>query len=85
MILPTQVNIWVQVRKLPFEFRCYKYAKSVAQLAGDLVHFEDLELENTELEGQFVRIRVQIDINKPLLSGFFLKRDELKPTWVSFK
>lgn len=23
----TKINIWVQVRRLPFEFRCYEYAK----------------------------------------------------------
>lgn len=82
----TKINIWVQVRRLPFEFRNYTYGSMLAAKAGDLV---EMKAENfarrNALTGQFVRVRIQLDTTKPVCPGVFLKRDGRKPVWISFK
>lgn len=82
----SKLNIWVQIRRLPFEFRCYRYAKGVAQFAGDLVCTDDHEGNKWNQFGhQYVRVRLRVDSNTPMVPGLFLKRPNQKPTWISFK
>lgn len=82
----TKLNVWVQVRRLPFEFRCHKFAKGIAKCAGDLVKMEGMvDSDVPDFGNQYVRVRVQIDHTKPLVNGCFLKRPDRKPVWICFK
>lgn len=82
----SKINIWVQVKGLPFEFWCYQYAKEIAKYIGGAV--DERVPGNSKVDesyGQFVKVRVQLDVHKPILPGVFLKRITRKPTWVAFK
>lgn len=75
------INIWVQLQRLPYELRSFHKAKSLAELAGKIKHTE----EETQMGGEFVRFRIELDTTKPILPGFFLQRLGRKHTWISLK
>lgn len=80
------INVWVQVRRLPFEFRCYKYAKDIVKFAGEVVENISTDDQNEEVFcGQFVRIKIRLDVSKPILPGLFLRREDRNPVWIAFK
>lgn len=82
----TKVYIWAQIRRLPFELRCFKYAKSMAKYAGCVVENDEVQTnQGTDYCSNFVRVRLQIDLNKPLVPCLFLKRPNRKPAWIPFK
>lgn len=76
----TKFNIWVQVRRLPFEFRNYKYVSMLTTYAGELIENDpENTIKKTDFGGQFVRIRVLLDTTKPICPSLFLKRRNRKP------
>lgn len=82
----TKINIWVQIRRLPFQIRCFKYASMLASYAGDLIGNDSVNNPKlTEFSGQFVRIRVLLNRTKPICPGLFLQRENRKPVWFTFK
>lgn len=39
----------------------------------------------TDFEGQFVKVKILLDTRKPVCPGVFLRRQNRKPVWLSFK
>ncbi|KAF7127011.1 hypothetical protein RHSIM_Rhsim11G0149500 [Rhododendron simsii] len=74
---------WVQIQGLPLGFLNVKSGLKIAEAIGEIIAVEDPEgrgkLQN------FIRVRVWVDITKPLKKGFFLKRPEEEDLWVKFK
>ncbi|KAJ1441005.1 Zinc knuckle CX2CX4HX4C [Sesbania bispinosa] len=56
----------------------------VAQLLGEIVTIESPFLGDTLLRS-FLRVRVMIDIRKPLITGFWLPRKHLPRAWISIR
>lgn len=57
---------WVQIHDLPFSFMSNEVAFSIKESLGDVIPTKDL----SELSGSnFMRVRVAIDITKPLCRG----------------
>ncbi|KAL9675546.1 hypothetical protein QQ045_003748 [Rhodiola kirilowii] len=54
------------------------------KLAGNIGKF--IKVGQSESEGarkRFIRVRVEIEIDKPLVTGFFLRRQNRDPLWVN--
>uniref|UniRef100_A0A803NL06 DUF4283 domain-containing protein n=1 Tax=Cannabis sativa TaxID=3483 RepID=A0A803NL06_CANSA len=61
------VPFWVQIHSIPFEFRSPHLAQFVAKDLGDLIEIHKATL--LEISGPFLRIRVLLDITKPIRRG----------------
>ncbi|KAF5471635.1 hypothetical protein F2P56_008413 [Juglans regia] len=78
----TKASFWVRIHDLPLAARSVE----VGQLIGkSLGHMEDIDLIDGEIAwGEFMRIRVCIDITKSLLRGKKLCIGSRTPYWVRF-
>ncbi|KAJ1382959.1 Zinc finger, CCHC-type [Sesbania bispinosa] len=78
------VSFWIQLHGLPLEYMNTRNAIKVAKLLGEVV-----SVENTLVEGHllrpFMRVRVQVNIKKPLVTGFWLLRKDLPKKWIFIK
>ena len=76
------VTFSVQVHDIPIRFRNKQVAERICEAIGKVnVRFDDNESEG---DG-FIRIRVTIDVSKPLCQGRVISLDSGKELWVPFK
>ena len=78
----SKVTFWVQVHNLPIRFRTRKIAEQLCELIGTVT--KGIDEEETEGEN-FMRVRVTLDISKPLCRGRVISLDSGKELWVPFK
>lgn len=73
----TKLNIWVQLHKLPFELRNNTFGKKLAGVAGKVRHIIGLyQSTKNRYGGEFLKFRIEIDVMKPIVLGFFLQRQD---------
>ncbi|GMP29158.1 hypothetical protein CsSME_00004391 [Camellia sinensis var. sinensis] len=79
----TRALFWVQVINLPL----ISMTRAVGVLIGNcLGRFVDMELSEEGVAwGKYLRIRVSIDIAKPLRRGMHIALGSSQPVWVSFR
>ena len=76
------VTFWAQVYDIPIRFRNKRVAERICEAIGKVnVRFDDNESKGDA----FIRIRVTIDISKPLCRGRVISLDSVKELWVPFK
>ncbi|XP_030936213.1 uncharacterized protein At4g02000-like [Quercus lobata] len=75
-------TFWVQIHDLPIRFRSRRVAEKICEGIGKVNAMSD---ENESEGDGFVRIRVTIDVSKPLCCGRVISLDSGKELWVSFK
>ena len=75
-------TFWVQVHDLPVRFRTRMIAERLCEVIGTVNKGTGEE----EIEGDnFMRVRVTLDISKPLCRGRVISLDSGKEIWVPFK
>ena len=75
-------TFWVQVHDLPFSLLTRKVALSLRATLGTVIKHVD----NSEMQrGNFVLVRVMVDISKPLSRGWLVSWDQDKEGWVSYR
>lgn len=78
------VPFWVQLHGLPLGTMTTKNAVKLMEQLGEIV-----EVENPLIDGQllrsFMRVRVQLDITQPLVTGCWVPRKDLPKVWIVFK
>ncbi|XP_058185666.1 uncharacterized protein At4g02000-like [Rhododendron vialii] len=74
---------WVQIQGLPFCFLNAKSGLKIAEALGEVIAVADPEKERKLMK--FIRVRVWVDITKPLKRGFFLRRPGEENLWVKFR
>ncbi|KAF7138348.1 hypothetical protein RHSIM_Rhsim07G0162600 [Rhododendron simsii] len=74
---------WVQIHGLPLGYLNVKTGSAIAESFGDVIAVEDPG-ERGRL-ANYLRIRVWLDVSKPLKKGFFLRRPKEDDLWVKFK
>lgn len=75
-------RFWVQVHDLPPHRMIQEVVEALCQLLGQIIPSPD----KTKVEGgNFMRVRVELDITKPLCRGRKVTFGEGKDGWVSFK
>ena len=77
-----KVAFWVQVYDIPLRFRNKEIAEQICEMVGTILH--PCEATDNE-EGSFIRVRVLVDISKPVCRGRRISLDDGKAHWVSFK
>ena len=76
------VAFWVQVYDIPLRFRNKDVAEQICEIVGTIIHpSTDSDYEG----GSFIRVRVMVDISKPLCRGRRISLEDGKTHWVSFK
>ncbi|KAJ1382435.1 Zinc knuckle CX2CX4HX4C [Sesbania bispinosa] len=78
------VKFWIQLHGLPLEFMNVKNACKIAQKIGSVISVEDPFVEG-QLLRPFFKVKVEVNIKKPLLTGFSIPRKDLPRTWVFIK
>ena len=75
-------KFWVQVHGLPVCRMVMEMAESLCKLVGRVIH----SIYRSETEcGDFMRIRVEVDVHKPLCRGRRVHFCPDKEGWVSFR
>ncbi|KAH7518087.1 hypothetical protein FEM48_Zijuj09G0133500 [Ziziphus jujuba var. spinosa] len=75
-------TFWVQIHGLPLQFMTSSNASTIGGLFKNLIHCESTS--RTNLVGlKYMRIQVDVDIYKPLLTGSFHKLGN-RGSWVHF-
>ncbi|KAK7832799.1 uncharacterized protein CFP56_026224 [Quercus suber] len=80
----SSIPIWMQVHNLPIEYMSKENAKELGALVGEVI-----EVDFTGNRGicmsKFIRVRVELKVDNPLWSGFFLDRQPQSDLWIHFK
>ena len=78
----TKVTFWVQIHGLPLRLLDTETAIELGETLGEVVTDE---AKKEMVGGDFVCVRVRIDVSKPLSRGRRVVLDEGTEIWVSFK
>ena len=73
---------WVQVHDIPIHFMCTEVVEKICKNIGEVVQSIGAE---TEEGGNFVRVRVKINISLPLCRGSVITLESGEKSWVLFK
>jgi len=77
-----KISIWIQIHDVPLRFM----NKTVAEKLSAVVGMVCQEIDEGEINGgSFLRMKVTIDINKPLCRGRLISLSHDEQSWVSFK
>ena len=77
------IQVWVQLWGLPLEYQQPSIAQRIAQTIGTVSEVDWTEIFPRNIS--FLRVRVWIDPNTPLMAGSMLRRDDGVMTWVEFR
>lgn len=78
-----EMDIWVQLYDIPKGFVTEKIFQSIGNYIGRHLKSDPLNLNG--LWKQYYRIRVKIDVSKPLKRRMKIKRDGGEWSWINFK
>lgn len=78
-----RMDIWVQVYDIPLRMLTEKIMQSIRNSVGTFVKMDPTTLNG--LWKQYIRIRVTMDIKKPLKRRMKLKREGGSSSWINFK
>ncbi|RYR58245.1 hypothetical protein Ahy_A05g023904 [Arachis hypogaea] len=78
------MELWVQIHGLPLSYITRKTAEIIGKQLGTVMEAENPRLNNT-LQRTFLRVRVTMNITRPLPTGFWLATQNHQTLWVDFK
>lgn len=77
----TTTTFWVQIHNLPFSLQTVETAFSIGETIGHVITPKDL---GEMLGANFMRVRVVVDVSKPLCRGRKIYWDNENEGWVAF-
>lgn len=76
--------LWIQVHNLPLERRTDGNIKTIGSLFHGLLQVV-CEQDNGSISQDFIRIQVEHKVTEPLISGFYMEREDIDDLWIQFK
>lgn len=80
----SSVPFWVQLHGLPLGATTENNAIKIARQIGEPLEVEEWRFEGCMLRS-FIRVRVMVNVLKPLLTGCWVPRENMPRVWVVFK
>ncbi|KAF7140800.1 hypothetical protein RHSIM_Rhsim06G0055700 [Rhododendron simsii] len=74
---------WIQLRALPLEFMSVEVGRKMMVGFGDVLEVVMAQLSGNQ--GRCIRVKVELDITKPLPRGKHVRTADWNPIWVSFR
>ncbi|KAM1920850.1 hypothetical protein ACFX15_024593 [Malus domestica] len=74
------VPFWIQIRGVPLSLSTELNVRRLAKEIGEFVEMED----PAKARG-FLRVKVVVDSEKPLIPGCWIPRDNNRDTWIEFR
>ncbi|KAL9666869.1 hypothetical protein QQ045_001213 [Rhodiola kirilowii] len=78
-----KVQLWMQIHNLPLGFIEDEFARGFAELAGTI--YKRPVAEAGVLRKRFVRYKIEIDVNQPVVPGVYFKDKNGELLWIAFK
>ena len=75
------VPLWLQFHGLPIDHLTDETAVMIRNSVGNVIHFQ---VKEELIGGDFLRIRVNVEITKPLCRGHRVLLEAGREVWVSF-
>ena len=75
------IAFWIQIHGLPLDNLNTKNAVKIGSRIGEVLEVEDPMVEGNLLRN-FLRVRVVVNINNPLPTGFWVLRRDLPSPWA---
>ncbi|OMP12130.1 reverse transcriptase [Corchorus capsularis] len=79
-----EIAFWIQVHNLPLEMQTMTNARRIGSTLGRIMDIEDPSW-NLGIGRGFLRIKVAIDVNKPLVGGFWVPKENNGRLWCEIK
>lgn len=79
-----RVPFWVQLHGMPLGTMNIPNASKIAQQIGEIIDVENPRITGN-LVRSFMRVRILINVYKPLLTGCWVPRKDLPKSWVVFR
>lgn len=80
----TWVPFWVQLHGLPLGVMTEKNAIKIASHIGEPMEVEEWRVEGCMLRS-FIRVRVMVNVLKPILTSCWIPKENQSRVWINFK
>lgn len=75
---------WIQIHGMPLELFSKQNAIRAGNRVGSVIEVED-PFNGTSINRGFLRIKVSVNINNPLVAGFWIARATFPKVWVQIR
>lgn len=72
---------WIQIHGLPLQFMTAANAICIEEKVGNIIEVENVESKGIHYS-KYLRIKVEIQLQQPLVPGYFQSRPRKPPVWV---
>ena len=83
-VMFTKIEFWIQIHNLPIEMMTSKNAEMIGNKIGRSIKIYDQWIMDG-VRRDFLRIRVGLKVENPLVEGFWVPRGDKGRRWIQIK